>query len=234
MLYEKEVSGFYFSGNLLDNYSNNEKSLRAVSIQRVLKSFDKTDGEELTEGTHEFADRQRITVCGMITKTVDKSTRKGDKMRFVTVEDRNAQIELIVFPKTLDEYGYMLTQGNIIGAYGEISSKGGDNEVKLILQKLTVLKSNEEYVEQISPVVDQAKTEPPKEKTLYLRVDKRGSTLFKKAMNLVEIFEGKTKVIFYDSEQKQYIAVNGIGIDLSEKTVSFFKELLGEQNVILK
>lgn len=234
LLYEKEVSGFYFSGKLLDNYSNNEKGLKSVPIQRILRSFDKTDGEEITEGTHEFSDRQRITVCGIITKTVDKSTRKGDKMRFVTVEDRNAQIEVIVFPAALENYGYMLTQGNIIGAYGEISSKGVDNDVKLILQKLTVLRPNDEYTEPRQSEELPTKETNKKEKTLYLKVDKKGSELFNKAMNLVEIFEGRAKVIFYDSEQKQYIAVNGRGVELSEKTLSFFKELLGNENAVVK
>ena len=236
LLYEKECSGFYFSGNLLDNYSNHEKALKAVPIQRIIHSFDKTDGEETTEGTHEFADRQRVCVAGIITKIIDKTTRKGDKMSFVTIEDRTSSIELIVFSKSLEGYGFMLTVGNVVAISGDISSRGADNEVKMILQNVIVLKSNDEYFEQPTQKTDLQKTKvaEKREKTLYLRIDSKGSELFKKAVNLIEIFEGSTKTVFYDSSTMQYIAVKTHGVDVSDKTIMFFKQLLGDENVILK
>ena len=235
LLYEKECAGFYFSGNLLDNYSNHEKDLNTVKIQRIVNSFDKSDGEDIVEGTGEFRERQKVVVCGIITKTLDKNTRKGDKMSFVTVEDRESRIEVLVFPNALEEYGYMLTMGNIIGVSGEISSKGTDNEVKLILQSAVVLKSNDEYIPQKTVREDtQNIYSKPKEKKLYLKVDNMEGVLFKKAMNLIEIFDGNTEVAFYDSSTKQYVAVKGRKVEVSEKIIKFFEELLGKGNVILK
>ena len=39
LLYEKECAGFYFSGNLLDNYANHEKALRCVPIKSIITFF---------------------------------------------------------------------------------------------------------------------------------------------------------------------------------------------------
>ncbi len=233
LIYEKECIGFCFSGNLLDGYSNHEKALGSVPINRVIASFDKTDGDDITQGTGEFRDRQRVWVCGIINKVVNKTTRKGDKMSFVTIEDRNSSIEVIVFSSVLDEYEYMLTLDNIVAIHGEISART-ENEVKIVMQKLEVLKSNKDFVykEPQKPVNIQPAA--PKEKVLYLKVPDMRCVEFKKTVNLLEIFCGETKAVFYDSENKQYVAAKGRSVDVSARTITFFKEILGENNVILK
>ena len=235
LLYEKECAGFYFSGNLLDDYTNHEKALRCVPIKSVINSFDVTDGEDIIEGTGEFKDRQRISVCGIITKIVEKTTRKGDKMCFVTIEDRTKQIEVIVFSSALEEYGYMLTLDNIIAFYCEISARV-ENEVKLIMQKAEVLKPNSQYkaIETETSPKENLNNTNNKEKTLFLRVSSMESEQFKKALNLIEIFEGRTKVVFYDSSQKNYVSAKGRSVDLSGNIIRFFFELLGKENVIIK
>ncbi len=234
LIFEKECVGFYFSGNLLDNYSNHAKSLKSVSIKRIVDSFDKTDGDDVSEGTKEFKDRQRVWVSGVITKIVDKTTRKGDKMCFVTLEDKNNRIEFIVFSSVLEEYGYMLTTDNIVGIYGEISARG-ENEVKIIMQKAEVLKTNEVFGDyQEEKVASKDPEKRQEEKTLYLKVPNMDCREFKQALNLLEIFEGKTRVVFYDAQNKKYIAANGRSVELSEKVYGFFVSLLGKENVIIK
>ncbi len=235
LLYEKECAGFYFSGNLLDNYSNHEKDLMCVPIKAIIDSFDVTDGEDIVEGTGEFRDRQRVSICGIITKLVEKTTRKGDKMCFVTLEDRTKQIEVVVFSSVFEEYGYMLTLDNIVSFYGEISARV-ENEVKFIMQKAEILKPNGQYIPNLSalPQKETVKNTEKKEKVLYLRVDNMDCDTFKKSVNLLEIFEGDTKVVFYDSSKKSYVAANGRSVDLSGNILNFFFELLGKENVIFK
>jgi len=233
LLYEKECAGFYFSGNLLDDYSEHEKAVRSVSIKRIIMSFDITDGEDITEGTKEYRDRQNVCVSGIITKIVDKTTKKGDKMCFVTLEDRNGQIEVIVFSSVLEEYGYMLTLDNIVAVRGDISARG-ENEVKIILQKAEILKTNDEFVKYNKVYVQPQKTDRQDERVLYLRVNDMESIEFKKALNLVEIFDGKTKVVFYDASKKQYVSANGRSIEISDKVIGFFNDLLGKENVVVK
>ena len=73
-----------------------------------------------------------------------------------------------------------------------------------------------------------------KEKTLYLKVSNMDCTEFKKAVNLLEIFDGQTKVVFYDADKKNYVLARGRRVELSEKVLGFFKEILGNENVIVK
>ena len=235
LLYERECAGFYFSGNLLDDYTNHEKALKCVPIKSIIDSFDVSDGEDIIEGTGEFKDRQKISVCGIVTKIVEKTTRKGDKMCFVTIEDRTKQIEVIVFSSVLEEYGYMITLDNVVAFYCEISARG-EGEVKLILQKAEILKPNSQYkhIEAESPKKESDIKATNKEKTLFLRVSSVESEQFKKALNLIEIFEGGTKVVFYDASQKNYISSKGCSVDLSGNILRFFFELLGKENVIIK
>ncbi len=239
LLFEKECTGFYFSGNLLDNFSKHEKALNSVSINNIINSFDLSLDDEISEGTNEFSDRQRVCVCGIITKITDKTTRKGDKIAFVTIEDRSRQIELVVFSSVLEKYGYMLTLDNIIGAVGEISAKG-DNEVKLVLKDVEVLKPNSEYSENLSLPQKNAVSEISKSKneykipTLFLRVENIECEKFKKAVNLLEIFSGATEVVFFDASSRKYIKAKGREVDLTRGVISFFEQLLGKENVILK
>jgi DNA polymerase-3 subunit alpha len=68
---------------------------------------------------------------------------------------------------------------------------------------------------------------------LYLRLPDSHGRLYRKALNLVEIFPGNIPVVFYDGESKSYRALRG-GVALTDYLMSEFVRLLGEQNVIFK
>ena len=68
---------------------------------------------------------------------------------------------------------------------------------------------------------------------LYLRVSNLSCDEFVKAKNLVEIFEGATEVIFFDSSAKQYKA-SGLEFDVTDYTIKQLKTVLGDENVVLK
>jgi hypothetical protein len=68
---------------------------------------------------------------------------------------------------------------------------------------------------------------------LYLRIPEKDSLLWKKAYNLLEIFDGTTPVIFYDMATVSYQKAPH-GIMLSEFVYAQFVSLLGAENVVLK
>jgi hypothetical protein len=68
---------------------------------------------------------------------------------------------------------------------------------------------------------------------VYIRVPDLECELFKKARNIVEIFEGNVRVIFYDSSRSK--AVNfPQGIDATSYVISELTMLLGKENVVPK
>ena len=54
-----------------------------------------------------------------------------------------------------------------------------------------------------------------------------------KAKNLVDIFEGSTKVIFYDSSTSKYLDYS-VGLSVSQYVISELCDILGKDNVVVK
>ncbi len=72
-----------------------------------------------------------------------------------------------------------------------------------------------------------------KTRRLYLRLPDFDGIAYRKALNLIEIFEGSVPVVFYDEKAKRYCAYHG-GVALSEFLMGEFVRLLGAENVILR
>ena len=102
---EKESMGMYFSGHPFDEYEKHATLLGAVPISDILTSFE--EGEEQI-----YHDKETVTVAGILTARTNKQTRQGASMAFLRLEDRLAEIELVVFPKILEKYSYFLTRAS--------------------------------------------------------------------------------------------------------------------------
>jgi DNA polymerase-3 subunit alpha len=89
---EKEVIGFYITGHPLTRY---ERQLRLYALAN-------------TQTLGEFQDGEKVSLGGMVFKTRLQTTRKGDRMAFVTIEDVQGQVDVIVFPEVYKEFGAAL------------------------------------------------------------------------------------------------------------------------------
>jgi DNA polymerase-3 subunit alpha len=79
--FEKESLGFYISGHPLDSYADQISSLCISSSQSIKK---KRDGTE-------------VVLCGVIGLVKELITKKGDKMAFLSLEDRDGLVEVVAF-----------------------------------------------------------------------------------------------------------------------------------------
>ena len=226
---EKEVSGLYFSGHLLDGYSMALADLNADSAIDILTSFD-ADSD-----TQAYSDKQNVTVAGIITSRTVKNTKNGERMAFVTVEDRYAEIEMIVFPRQFSRYEDILILDNVISVSGSISVRE-DEPPKILLNSCSELVENSKYTHKEKQVdtSSEVSTHSSKERRIYLRVLSMNSPEVKKATSFIEIFPGNVPVHFYDSETKKYIKLNNIGLDLNPFTEKELSELVGKGNLVIK
>ncbi len=217
---EKESSGMYLSGHMLDDYSVEIVKISPDNISDIISSFNEGEGE------NKYREEQRVTVAGIITKRVNKQTRKGDAMAFITVEDRSGEIEVVVFPGQLSGLSHLLTVDSAVKITGNISVREDEN-AKIKLQSAEILLPDDQ----------QKKKENTKKNvlpTLYLKVPSVDSREYKRVYAFVEIFRGAVPVVIYDAKTgKKYKSAN-FGIDLSEFTVNELKSILGENSVILK
>ena len=109
---EKEITGLYLSGHPLAEYDGLATQLKAMEVSRILNS-DRMDGRS-------------VVVVGIIMAKKSKTTKNGDLMAFLTVEDKTAGIEVIVFPRVFEQYQTTLNVGNIVVVRGK--AKGSDDE----------------------------------------------------------------------------------------------------------
>lgn len=82
--YEKELIGFYVTGNPLDAYVG---SLYYYTPLRKI-----SDASEVLDGKY-------FSVAGIISDCRIRNTRQGDSMAILTLEDFNGKMEIVVFQK---------------------------------------------------------------------------------------------------------------------------------------
>jgi len=96
--FEKETIGFYFSQHPLSRY-------REV-VQRVTQE-DSSTLAELPNGSE-------VKICGLVSTMKEITTKKGDRMAFVTLEDMKGFVEAILFPEVFKASLTLLRSGEPI------------------------------------------------------------------------------------------------------------------------
>jgi len=231
---EKESAGMYFSGSILDDYSRHLSSIEADSVLDIMGG----------EGRDGYPDKKRVKIAGVITARVNKNTRNGEGMAFVTLEDRMGTIEAVVFPKVLEKYTELLMQDSAVLIEGTVSRRDADEDTKVLVNTVLPLMTNDEYIParvEEKPRYSRPETvavspAPAVKKggKLYLKVPSLDSRPSKKAQNLIAIFSGDIPVCVYSEEEKKYYNLTGLSADGGDFLRRELKELLGEENVIMK
>jgi len=114
--WEKELLGLWISDHPLSDYS---KALAKISLP--------------IKNIASFGTGKRIKVGGIISKIQKIVTKKGDPMIFVNLEDETHNIEVVVFPSTLEQYGVVFHENAIVAIEGKLNER--DGELKLICDR---------------------------------------------------------------------------------------------------
>ena len=137
LLLEKEASGMYFSGHMLDSYANHIDDLSPIRISEVL--------EKDSDGGYVYSDRDRASAVGIISSISVKNTRNNEQMAFFKIEDKYGDIECIAFAKSYREFSHEIYVDGAVFVEGTVSIKD-DEEPRLIVNRLTPLTDNDTYV----------------------------------------------------------------------------------------
>ncbi|MBN2427633.1 MAG: DNA polymerase III subunit alpha [Deltaproteobacteria bacterium] len=81
--FEKEALGFYITGHPM------------AGFEATVKRFASCDAVGLAERK----DREAVAVCGIVASIKELTTKKGDRMAFVSLEDLSGCIEVVIFPE---------------------------------------------------------------------------------------------------------------------------------------
>ncbi len=242
--FEKECAGIYFSGHILDSYSEHIEKLGAISTALLDSETSVDENMADTEETLLYENGSQVVVAGIISSRSVKNTRSGEKMMFLTLEDSGGEIELIAFPKILANYSHLLVVDSAVGVSGKLSLKD-DESAKIIVDKLVPLSRNgldsgyevfEKSGKRETGATQRTEKTAPVNRSgrLFLRISSKKSEEYRKAVVLSKIFTGSTPLIFYDCESGEYSSQERISVEVSDFLINEYKSFLGEENVVYK
>ena len=101
---EKETLGLYLTGHPIEQFAT---ELARFTSSRIVELKPTRD--------------QSVVVAGLIIAMRTMNTKRGDKMAFITIDDRSGRIEIAIFSDTFERYRNMLAKDKVIVVDGEVS-----------------------------------------------------------------------------------------------------------------
>ncbi|CCO09276.1 DNA polymerase III subunit alpha [Desulforamulus hydrothermalis] len=163
--FEKEALGLYLSGHPLSEYS---WLLEALDVQRVAQLPEMPDGSPLL-------------LAGLTAAVKRITSRKGEPMAFINLEDLTGNCEVVVFPEVYRRYGKVLESKQPLLLKGRVSNNG--EEVKGLAEEIIA-------IEQL-------------ECQLWLKIKETDTATRQQLVTLLTGYTGNTPVFLYDPEQQR-------------------------------
>lgn len=214
---EKEMTGLYLSGHPMDKYAD------ICRVSGYAGTIELIDAGQ--EAMSQYKDKCRVKICGIITHITLKQTRSNNAtMAFVSIEDLYGSIEIIIFPKVLEQYQNLIYDGSVISVSGTLSLEE-EKEAKVLADII-----------EAPPSEKQAVTQPQKKKrrtALYLRFKSKNDEKITLAKRVTTIFEGTIPLYFYyiDSEKYELQPRNEF-VEVNQTELNELKRILGDENVV--
>ncbi|MCA9462151.1 MAG: DNA polymerase III subunit alpha [Nitrospira sp.] len=116
--YERELTGFYITSHPLNRHNLAIKHFSTCTTQSLA---DLGDGKE-------------AKVCGVVSNTKIMTTKKGDRMAYIQLEDLHGTVEVILFPETFRNSEALLGPESVLRITGTIDLM--DNGARLKATKV--------------------------------------------------------------------------------------------------
>ena len=198
LAFEKEMLGLYVSDHPL---MGAEASLRRRTETTIAELEGVEDGTMRTTG-------------GLVTSLQKKWTRKGDLMAVFTLEDLQSTVEVMVFPKTMQNYGHLLEDDAVVIVRGRVDTR--DDQPKLMAMEL----------ERFEPVVD---GNPPVH--VNLRPAALSDELLSALKALLSEHPGESQVFLHIGERQVLLLPENFAVSATAGLLAELRELLGPDAV---
>ncbi len=193
--FEKESLGFYISGHPLDFYSEQIRSVCTADTQSV---------RERREGSE-------VVLCGLFSIIKEITTKRGDRMAFLNLEDREGTIEVVAFAEPFTQARGLFAGDEPLALWAKIQHD--EKSTKLIANRImTMEEAGLQAVDSVRIMLDAARMDrdafgrlrhllmshPGECKAvLHLSVDKKGEAL----LDLSKLPVNPTHSFFEDMRQ---------------------------------
>ena len=135
--WERELIGLYITDHPLNEHQ--------ATLAQIVSYF----SGQLSEAAHE----EKVRVAGLITVVRPYTTKTGKPMGFVTIEDIQGTIELVMFPKTWTKFSDKMTVGQIIIVKGKVDN--ANPPAKILVDEI------ETEIKVTTAVVDEVENNAP-------------------------------------------------------------------------
>lgn len=116
LAFEKEALGFLITGHPLDRYIDDIRRLANTEIASMV----------------EMADGSEVRICGIVSAFKEITTKKGDRMGFVTIEDLTGSVEITVFSDIYAASSTLLKSDDPLLVVGKLEK--GEKGCKVLVQ----------------------------------------------------------------------------------------------------
>lgn len=226
LAWERELLGLYLSQHPLTMFeaylSANAKPIASLNQQM--------DGEA-------------VQIGGIINAIREITTKRGQKMAFVRIEDLSGEIEVILFPAAYAQYADHWAQDKVVLVRGKLNAKDRDGNIG---EELKVLLDSASEVS-----LEQAEALKPKEQShlsgpgamgvvsnnerLYIRLSSsEDEALLVDLKKTIDKYHGQTEVVLVIGEEEQKKAIKlPSGIEISSEGPRLLSQLMGSENVVI-
>lgn len=129
---EKDTLGLYLTGHPIDSY---ESELQHFIRQRIT---------ELKPG------RETQTLAGLIVALRVMKNKRGDRMAFITLDDRTARIEVSIFADQYQQFQHLINKDTLVVVEGEVSHDDFSNSLKVRAKRLvSLIEARQHYARQL-------------------------------------------------------------------------------------
>jgi DNA polymerase III subunit alpha len=122
LAFEREMLGLYVSDHPLQGLEHILAAERDIGIGELLADDGPRDGT--------------VTIAGMITNITRKTTRRGDIWAVISVEDLEASVEVLLFPKAYEMVSTVLATDTVVKIKGKV--KVEDDVVSINASELSL------------------------------------------------------------------------------------------------
>ena len=213
---EKEMLGLYISYHPLHDY------------QDKLKKIITSNSAELAN----LSDRSRVILAGIINNFKRKSTKDGNLMVFITLEDLEGTVEVIVFPKIYEESKGLIKKDEIVIIEGCLDVTEGKR--KIIAEKISLL---DKYLENKKFISKGKAIKQDLSNQLHIEINSYYNNETNILIRLKEIFcsyPGKSQVVLhFKNKDKTWLHIIGkkFLVNINDKLKEEIGNILGNDKI---
>ncbi|MDP2717725.1 MAG: OB-fold nucleic acid binding domain-containing protein, partial [Candidatus Micrarchaeota archaeon] len=205
LAWEKELLGLYVSGHPLDAY----RALLATS-PATIATLPASGGA--------------VTLCALVKEAKEITTKRGELMAFVTLEDLTGTAEAIAFPKLYAKHRVLLTANRLVRVAGKTEERNGG--LQLIIDRMEPLENIPSKAHAETPAGESPKNAPQPAHMLELRLEAGTSPdLIARLREILYNAQGATPVVIRINGNKKIRLP--VRVDTSNGLTEKLKALVG-------